>query len=292
VLTIYPGDCADLLGSVQPNLVLCDPPYREAVHKNSSTQAKSGPKDGFIHRDLGFKSLDYGLRRTIARYALACTGWSLIYSDVESTNVWRHTLEAHGLDYVRTMPWVRWSMPQKTGDRPGTGWEALTVYAPKGKKTWYGSSNILELNGDPLLLEDMAPDDPDFALRHKCLRGEVKHPTEKPLDQALDLVSWFSRPGQLVFDACAGGGTTGLACRLLGRDFLGCEKDEANGWVMYASTRLEAPLSPRDQERVERYLTRALEEKPTQGETDLAKQRRMCRISDAQLVERTMKHAA
>ncbi len=284
MLTVCAGPCEELLGIVKPDLVLCDPPYREAVHKNSSTQSKAGPTAGFVHRDLGFKSLSYSLRRTIARFARDCSGWTLIYSDVESTNVWRHTLTAHGLDYVRTIPWVRWSMPQKTGDRPGTGWEALTVYAPKGRKAWNGSSNILELGGDPL--PDAMPDHSDFALRHKCLRGDDKHPTEKPLDQLLDLVSWFSQPGQLVFDATCGSGTTGLACRLLGRDFLGCE--QSLDWATFAEQRLAAPLSDRDRERVQRYLDRALNEAPTPNETGPAKARRLARIADAQRVKEAL----
>jgi site-specific DNA-methyltransferase (adenine-specific) len=53
------------------------------------------------------------------------------------------------------------------------------------------------------------------------LRGEDKHKAEKPLDQALDLVEWFSDEGETVFDPFAGSGTIGLACRILGRSYLG-----------------------------------------------------------------------
>lgn len=275
MIEIYQGPCEDLLGHVRPALVLCDPPYRAAVHEKSSTQSKAGPTAGFVHRPLGFKSLSYSLRRTIASFAQACSGWTLIYSDVESTNVWRHTLEAHGLDYIRTMPWVRWSMPQKTGDRPGTGWEAITVYAPKGRKAWNGSSNILEIPGEPVT-----------CLRERCLRGEDKHPTEKPLDQALSLVSWFSNPGDLVFDPTCGAATFGLACRLLSRDFLGCERDPK--WSEYGSTRLSAPLSDRDRERVSRYVATTIEEAPTPNETEPARVRRMRRIEDAKYVKNQM----
>jgi DNA modification methylase len=56
-----------------------------------------------------------------------------------------------------------------------------------------------------------------------CLRGEDKHKAEKPLDQALDLVSWFSDPDDWVFDPFAGRGTFGLACKILGRNYLGVE---------------------------------------------------------------------
>ena len=81
----------------------------------------------------------------------------------------------------------------------------------------------------------------------RALRGQDKHPTEKPLDLMLDLVSWFSDPGELVLDPCAGSGTTALACRLLGRSCLALERDEA--WARRAASRAEGTLSDRDRVR-------------------------------------------
>lgn len=68
----------------------------------------------------------------------------------------------------------------------------------------------------------------------------------------LDLVSWFSDEGETVIDPFAGAGTTGLACKLLGRDHFGCEVDP--GWAERARRRLTEPLSERDQERYVRHL--------------------------------------
>jgi hypothetical protein len=271
MLTVYNGDCVDLLGAITPHLVLCDPPYRAEVHDQATSQSAKG---GTRKRDLGFKSLSYNLRRTIAQFAKACPGWTLIFSDVESTNVWRHTMTAHGLEYIRTIPWVRWSMPQLSGDRPTTGWEAVTCYAQSGQKSWEGPGNLIELTSEPV---------EPFALRHNALRGEVKHKTEKPLDQALDLVSYFSRPGQLVFDPTCGSGTFGQAARLLGREFLGCELDP--DWALMAQSRLESTFSARDEERINRYLEKALNEKPTPNETIPATARRMARRQDALIVQ-------
>ena len=96
-----------------------------------------------------------------------------------------------------------------------------------------------------------------MSLEHTCLRGDGKHKTEKPLDQLLDLVSYFSDPGETVFDPCAGSGTTGLACKLLGRQFVGLEVDGA--WVEHANRRIAAatpggPLpADRDQTRLDKW---------------------------------------
>jgi hypothetical protein len=86
----------------------------------------------------------------------------------------------------------------------------------------------------------------------RSLRHDDKHPTEKPLDLALSLVSWFSDPADLVLDPVAGAGTTGLACRLLGRDCVQVEIDAA--FAGRARDRAAAALSPRDRERAERWI--------------------------------------
>jgi site-specific DNA-methyltransferase (adenine-specific) len=58
-------------------------------------------------------------------------------------------------------------------------------------------------------------------------KGIKPHPTTKPLALIQELVELFSEPGELVCDPYAGSGTTGVACRMLGRRFLGWEQDPA-----------------------------------------------------------------
>ena len=49
------------------------------------------------------------------------------------------------------------------------------------------------------------------------------HPTVKPLKLMSYLITLGSREGDLVLDPFMGSGTTGIACKLLDRDFIGCE---------------------------------------------------------------------
>ena len=88
---------------------------------------------------------------------------------------------------------------------------------------------------------------------HACLRGREKHKAEKPLDQSLDLVSMFTEPGEIVFDPCAGRAGLGLACRILGRQYVGCELD-GDHWEIGAE-RLERPVGwyGSDAERLTRW---------------------------------------
>ena len=52
------------------------------------------------------------------------------------------------------------------------------------------------------------------------------HPTEKPQDVLEFLIKYWSQPGHTILDPTMGSGSTGLACRNLGRNFIGFEKDK------------------------------------------------------------------
>ena len=49
------------------------------------------------------------------------------------------------------------------------------------------------------------------------------HPTTKPLKLMSYLITLGSREGDIVLDPFMGSGTTGIACKLLNREFIGCE---------------------------------------------------------------------
>jgi hypothetical protein len=256
--------------------MITDPPYSRHVHENITSAGTAGDKSRGWHRqDLAFGALTPALRHYIARCAARVSGWSLIFSDIESAHVWRFALKAAAAEFVRTIPtkptaeeriampglfgpgddpeadddpgyafacpWVRWSQPQKSGDRPTQGAELVThAWGARAKrKSWNGPGDLVSYEA-------------------KALRGAEKHRTQKPLDLLLEMVSWYSNPGETVFDPCAGAGTTGLACRLLGRDFWGCELDPE--WHGKASARLAGELSKTDRVAVARFLEKTRRE--------------------------------
>jgi DNA methylase len=215
------------------NVLICDPPYSEHVHKSAVSQSARG---GVRPRDLGFDCISVELRDHIAMLASNVSRWSLIYSDIEGLGEWREALTRAGATYIRAVPWIRWSMPQLSGDRPPSGCEMITIAWGRqtGKKSWNGPGNLTH-----------------FA--HKCLRGGEKHKAAKPLDQLLDLVEFFTDPSDQVIVPCGGSGTAALACQLLGRSCVEIEIDPA--WVSAAQVRVsETMLSPVDQERFDRYM--------------------------------------
>lgn len=227
------GDCRSMVWPTV-DAMITDPPYRSDVHKKAISQSPSG---GVRSRDLGFECLTDSLREFVGICAGGVRRWSVIYSDVESVSEWRGALHQGEARYIRSVPWVRWSMPQLSADRPPSGCEMIVLAwgTDRGKKSWNGPGNLTHFD-------------------HKCLRGSEKHKAEKPLDQVLDLVEYFSNPGETVFDPFAGSGTIGLACKILGRDFVGSEIDPE--WHDRAKARIEQSnhMSARDSERYERWI--------------------------------------
>lgn len=53
-----------------------------------------------------------------------------------------------------------------------------------------------------------------------------QHPTIKPLDLVKKHILHSTNEGDVVLDCFMGSGTTGVACKELGRDFIGIEIDE------------------------------------------------------------------
>lgn len=222
----------------QCQVMITDPPYSAHVHGNALSQSKGG---GTRAREFGFGYLTPKLRRQVAMCAANVQRWSVIYSDVESSTWMRIACQAQKARYIRTMPWLRWSMPQMTGTMPPQGFEHLLIFT--NKTGWNGPGNATDLRHEL----------PDY-LDHTCLRGDEKHKAEKPLDQALDLVSWFSNPGDKVLDLFSGSGVFGLACALLGRVYVGLDTDPV--WVERGTAREQiSNISEADLRRVERFVT-------------------------------------
>jgi site-specific DNA-methyltransferase (adenine-specific) len=277
---------------LEADCMIVDPPYSAKVHDSATSCGVGGLNDGRTQgvrkRDLGFASLTPALRKCIATYATQVRRWSAIYSDIESVSDWIAALESAGAEYVRTVPWVRWSQPQLSGDRPPSGCE-MVILAHRAertargkivpvKKRWNGPGSLTHLNA-------------------ASLRGTGKHPTEKPLDDILRLVSWLSDPGETVLDPCCGAGTTVLAAALLGRGAVGLERDAA--WAEYAEDRLigggltEAQASGRDAERVARFVEAQRAEasavpapKAENGSDVRTWERAQRRLADAERAER------
>lgn len=79
-------------------------------------------------------------------------------------------------------------------------------------------------------------DKPAKLFRRHVVSYEKFHPTTKPTE----LMKWcceYTEPGSLIFDPFMGSGTTGVACMMTGRNFIGCELDP--GYFAIAQRRIK-----------------------------------------------------
>lgn len=209
------GDAIELLatlGKGDASVVITDPPYSPHVHDNART---GGGSDYGVPVDLKFDSLDPRVRARCAReFARVTRRWVLCFTDLEGIAGWIADLRIAGLEYIRTCIWTKpGASPQFTGDRPASHAEAIVVaHAQRSgepmKKRWNGGGRSNVFSHPPVRLQ-------------RC------HKTQKPIRLMRQLVELFSNSGELVLDPFAGSGTTGVACKQLGRRFLGCERDSA-----------------------------------------------------------------
>lgn len=64
-----------------------------------------------------------------------------------------------------------------------------------------------------------------WKFQRDCLKSNL-HPTQKPLALLEALVKTFTNEGDVILDSCMGSNTTGLACKNLGRKYIGIEKEK------------------------------------------------------------------
>ena len=69
---------------------------------------------------------------------------------------------------------------------------------------------------------------PVSVMTYKKTMGKMrKHPTEKPIALLEHLIKYYTADDAVVLDPTMGSGTTGMACKNLGRRFIGIELDKA-----------------------------------------------------------------
>jgi site-specific DNA-methyltransferase (adenine-specific) len=225
---LYHGDCRDLLPwTVAVDHVITDPPYSRWTHEKQRTgstlpdargSAISGRRSAAAslsrYRDLGFEAITPALAFWCAgQFAERVRRWVLVFTDAENQRMWQRACERAGLQHVRVGAWIkRGGTPQFTGDRPGTGFEAIQIAHPRGRKRWNGGGRpgVWE---QPIVL-NRGGSDP------RC------HTTQKPVALMTELVRDFTDEGETILDPFAGSGTTGVAAKLNGRKAILIEREE------------------------------------------------------------------
>lgn len=199
--TLYLGDCREIapgLGYV--DLTITDPPYGDAeTHAGhlSSVTLRDGTPAG---QALGFAGIGKAELCGLALSWLEMTRRWVIF-----TCEWKH---AHALpNLVRLGIWRKPDgAPQFTGDRPGTGWEAVAICHRDGRKHWNGGGKHAV-----------------WTIPKGMTDG---HPTQKPVALPTAWIADFAERGETIFDPFMGSGSTGVAAVQMRHPFIGIEIEE------------------------------------------------------------------
>lgn len=189
--TLYLGDCLEILPTLpKVDAVITDPPYDAKTHEGHLSSVAD-------RQDLGFSMLE-NFPAVVDALVEIAERW-VVMSCATS-----HCLDAQSRhDFIRMGVWIKPNgAPQFTGDRPGTGWEAIAIFHRKGKKKWNGGGH------------------------HAVWTYNIEsgmHPTQKPISLVNKWLQQFTDGGETILDPFMGSGTTGVACANLGRKFIGIE---------------------------------------------------------------------
>lgn len=227
-VTLYLGDCREILPSIgKVQAIISDPPYEAVMQNKWGVLSRNAPSSHVRHENLGFDAIDH-MRDDVANAAVAaCEGWIVLFCMAEGVRAWRDAIEAAGARYKRAMVWVKPdAMPQFNGQGPSVGHEMLvSAWCGQGHSKWNGG-------GRPGV----------FTFNKNTIGAE--HPTQKPLPLMSELVRLFSFDRGLVCDPFCGSGTTGVAAVRLGRQFVGIEQDQK--WFDLSIRRILEALKQQD----------------------------------------------
>lgn len=208
------GDCRPGLAALADGSVgvtITDPPFDGRTHRTALGDRRGRRRK--VDQALPFAPLgEDDLRHVAGELARVTRRWIVVFSAERHVEAWATALEAGGATFVRLGYAHRTNpRPQLSGDRPAPAADPLVIAHGPGTMRWNGGGRPARWDSPPARFDE----------------GGQQHPTQKPLALLRALVSDFSEPGELVLDPFAGVGTTAVACRELGRRFVGWEIDGA-----------------------------------------------------------------
>jgi site-specific DNA-methyltransferase (adenine-specific) len=199
---IYCGDCLELMKEIPDksvDLVLTDPPYSVGW----ASRSKWGS-------DNCGKVTEYGKQEWDAK-----TPTKEYFTECIRVSKNQIIFGGNYFELPASPCWIVWDKDNSADFADAElAWTSFESAVRIFKWRWNG-----------MLQEDMA---------HKEKR---EHPTQKPLPLMMWCLEKYSKPGMNVLDPFLGSGTTAVACKKLGRNYIGIEKEPA--YVAIAEKRLE-----------------------------------------------------
>lgn len=211
-MKIYNENCLDVLKTIPDesiDLVVTDPPYKVISGGHKSEKWKSGYKNSVLYKNDG-KIFDYNdiafdewipeIYRVL-KEDTHCYIMTNVINMEELLKICRESgFKLHNILVweKNTMNTNRWYMKNCE----------FTVFLHKGKSKTINNPSSKQVH------------------KFNNIVGNKNHPTEKPIELMELYISNSSNETDIVLDPFMGAGSTGIACKNLGRDFIGIEIDE------------------------------------------------------------------
>ncbi len=234
--TILGGDCIEEmrgLPEASVDLVFADPPYnlqlRGTLHRpnNSQVDACDDEWDSFD----SFTAYDRFTRDWLAAARRLLKPDGAIWVIGSYHNIFRVGAELQNQGYwiLNDVVWRKTNpMPNFRGKRLTNAHETL-IWASKseGARYTFNYEALKALNEGIQMRSDWVIPICNGGERLKTADGEKAHPTQKPEALLHRVLVATTDPGDVVLDPFFGTGTTGAVARMLGRDFVGIEREAA-----------------------------------------------------------------
>lgn len=198
------------------DLVLTDPPYIIS-HETGFKSVKEGVQRFAVDTEFGdwdkkenFSMSD--LEDSVKEYyrVLRDGGTAIIFCDLWKVSYVKEMMEKHKFKQIRFIDWVKTNpVPLNSSRNYLTNAREVALLGVKRSKPTFNSSYHSGLYRYPI-----------------CHDKGRFHPTQKPLQFMKDLITTHSNENDVVLDTFAGAGTTLIAAKQLGRQYLGCELDK------------------------------------------------------------------
>lgn len=233
---IVPGDCIEVMNSLPAgsvDLIFADPPYnlqlKGELHRpdNSRVDAVDDHWDQFS----SFAAYDRFTHEWLAAAKRLLKPNGAIWVIGSYHNVFRlgTALQDQGYWLLNDVVWRKSNpMPNFRGKRLTNAHETL-IWASRDESAKYtfNYEALKELNDGVQMRSDWVLPICTGHERLKDEHGDKAHPTQKPESLLHRVLLATTNPGDVVLDPFFGTGTTGAVAKMLGRDFIGIEREEA-----------------------------------------------------------------
>lgn len=234
--TIIDGDCIEVMNSLPEasvDLIFADPPYnlqlKGDLHRpdNSRVDAVDDDWDRFS----SFSAYDRFTRDWLkaARRLLKPDGAIWVIGSYH--NIFRvgTAMQDAGFWLLNDVVWRKSNpMPNFRGKRFTNAHETM-IWASKeeGGKYTFNYEALKALNEGIQMRSDWVLPICTGHERLKDENGEKAHPTQKPEGLLHRVLVGSTNPGDVILDPFFGTGTTGAVAKMLGREFIGIEREQA-----------------------------------------------------------------